>query len=120
MRSTDPGTVADVRSAIRAVGVPTTVGAVVNDTDGTQRTSVLAFDASGHLVDRYDKVHLVPFGEFVPWRRYLSWVSAIKQIPVDRTPGSSIHTITQPGLPSYGTPICFENAFPVDRANDDA
>ena len=27
-------------------------------------------------------------------------------------PGSSIHTITQPGLPSYGTPICFENAFP--------
>jgi apolipoprotein N-acyltransferase len=108
----DPATVADVQAAIRAVGVPTTVGAVVNDPDGTQRTSVLAFDASGQLVDRYDKVHLVPFGEYVPWRRYLSWVSAIKQIPVDRTPGSSIHTITQPGLPSYGTPICFENAFP--------
>jgi apolipoprotein N-acyltransferase len=108
----DPATVADVQAAIRAVGVPTTVGAVVNDPDGTQRTSVLAFDASGQLVDRYDKVHLVPFGEYVPWRRYLSWVSAIKQIPVDRTPGSSIHTIAQPGLPSYGTPICFENAFP--------
>ncbi len=108
----DPGTVGDVQAAIRSVGVPTTVGAVVNDPDGTQRTSVLAFDASGQLVDRYDKVHLVPFGEYVPWRRYLSWVSAIKQIPVDRTPGSSIHTITQPGLPSYGTPICFENAFP--------
>jgi apolipoprotein N-acyltransferase len=108
----DPGTVADVQAAIRSVGVATTVGAVVNDPDGTQRTSVLAFDGSGQLVDRYDKVHLVPFGEYVPWRRYLSWVSAIKQIPVDRTPGSSIHTITQPGLPSYGTPICFENAFP--------
>ena len=108
----DPATVAEVQAAIRTVGVPTTVGAVVNDPDGTQRTSVLAFDASGQLVDRYDKVHLVPFGEYVPWRRYLSWVSAIKQIPVDRTPGSSIHTITQPGLPSYGTPICFENAFP--------
>jgi apolipoprotein N-acyltransferase len=108
----DPSTVADVQAAIRAVGVPMTLGAVVNDPGGTQRTSVLAFDASGQLVDRYDKVHLVPFGEYVPWRRYLSWVSAIKQIPVDRTPGSSIHTITQPGLPSYGTPICFENAFP--------
>jgi len=108
----DPATVASVRSAIAQVGVPTTVGAVVNDPDGTQRTSVLAFDASGQLVDRYDKVHLVPFGEYVPWRRHLSWISAIQQIPVDRTPGSSIHTITQPGLPSYGTPICFENAFP--------
>jgi apolipoprotein N-acyltransferase len=73
---------------------------------------VLAFDARGGLVDRYDKVHLVPFGEYVPWRRYLSWISAIEQIPVDRAPGTSVHTITQPGLPSYGTPICFENAFP--------
>ncbi len=114
----DPGALADaatvgtVRQAIARVHVPTTVGAVVNDPDGTQRTTVLAFDASGTLVDRYDKVHLVPFGEYVPWRRYLSWVSAIKQIPVDRTPGSSVHTISQPGLPSYGTPICFENAFP--------
>jgi apolipoprotein N-acyltransferase len=108
----DPATVATVRRAIAQVHVPTTVGAVVNDPDGTQRTTVLAFDASGTLVDRYDKVHLVPFGEYVPWRRYLSWISAIKQIPVDRTPGSSVHTISQPGLPSYGTPICFENAFP--------
>ena len=33
------------RPRSRAVGVPTTVGAVVNDPDGTQRTSVLAFDA---------------------------------------------------------------------------
>ena len=109
---TDPATVAAVRAAIAEVGVPTTVGAVVNDPDGAQRTSVLAFDAGGGLVDRYDKVHLVPFGEYVPWRRYLSWISAIEQIPVDRTPGTSVHTITQPGLPSYGTPICFENAFP--------
>jgi apolipoprotein N-acyltransferase len=114
----DPGALADratvesVRAAIAAVGVPTTVGAVVNDPDGTQRTSALAFDKSGDLVDRYDKVHLVPFGEYVPWRQHLSWIGAIKQIPVDRTPGTSVHTITQPGLPSYGTPICFENAFP--------
>src|SRR5262249_55555074 len=72
--SADPATFAAVQGAIAQVGVPTTVGAVVNDPDGTQRTSVLAFDATGKLVDRYDKVHLVPFGEYVPWRRHLSWI----------------------------------------------
>jgi len=109
----DPATMARVRQAIAAVGVPTLVGAVVNDPDGSQHTSALAFDGSGQLVDRYDKVHLVPFGEYVPWRSRLSWISAISQIPVDRVPGERIHTITQPGLPAYGTPICFENAFPT-------
>ncbi len=108
----DPATVAAATSAIAAVGVPTTVGAVVNDEDGTQHTSVLAFDGTGQLVDRYDKVHLVPFGEYVPFRRRLQWIDAIGQIPIDRVPGEGFHTISQPGLPPYGTPICFENAFP--------
>ncbi len=108
----DPATVQMVQRAIAAVGVPTTVGAVVNDPDGSQHTSVLAFDANGALVDRYDKVHLVPFGEYVPWRRRLEWLDAIGQIPVDRVPGEQIHPIAQPPLPPYGTPICFENSFP--------
>jgi apolipoprotein N-acyltransferase len=108
----DAATRAEVTDAIAVVGVPTTVGAVVNDPGGVQRTSVLAFDASGRLVDRYDKVHLVPFGEFVPWRSRLAWISAIQQIPVDRVPGERVHTIEQGGVPPYGTPICFENAFP--------
>jgi apolipoprotein N-acyltransferase len=113
----DQRTMAEVRGSIAAVGAPTLVGAVVNDPDGSQHTSALAFDASGTLVDRYDKVHLVPFGEYVPWRSRLSWIGAIGQIPVDRVPGESIHTISQPGVPAYGTPICYENAFPsIPRA----
>jgi len=115
----DPGALADaatreeVSSAVRAVGVPTTVGAVVNDAEDIQRTSVLAFDGDGRVVDRYDKVHLVPFGEYVPWRSRLGFIGAINQIPVDRVPGERVHTIQQPGIPPYGTPICFENAFPA-------
>jgi len=59
----DPATMATVTQAIADVGAPTVAGAVLNDPDGSQHTSVLAFDGSGALVDRYDKVHLVPFAE---------------------------------------------------------
>ena len=108
----DPETVADVEAAIAAVGSPTLVGAVLNDLDGTQHTSVVLLNGAGEPVDRYDKVHLVPFGEYVPWRDELSWVSAIRQVPVDRTPGERVHTVSVEGLPAFGTPICFENSFP--------
>ncbi len=109
----DPQIVADVRRAIAAVGAPTLAGAVLDDPDGTEHTSVVLFDGAGNLVDRYDKVHLVPFGEYVPWRRELSWISAIQQIPVDRTPGERVHTVSTAGLPPFATPICFENSFPA-------
>jgi apolipoprotein N-acyltransferase len=109
----DPTTMADVRRTIATVGAPTLVGAVIDDPDGTEHTSVLLFDGAGNQVGRYDKVHLVPFGEYIPWHRYLTWISALQQIPVDRTPGESVHTLATGDLPSFGAPICFENSFPA-------
>ncbi len=111
--ASDPATVDAVRSVIADVGSPTLVGAVLDDPDGTEHTSVILFDGAGTPVGRYDKVHLVPFGEYVPWRSHLSWISALQQIPVDRTPGTSIHTLSTGDLPAFGTPICFENSFPA-------
>ena len=108
----DPGAVDAVGRTIAEVGSPTIVGSVPDDPDGSQHTSALVFDASGMQVDRYDKVHLVPFGEYVPWRRSLDWISALEQIPVDRTSGETVHTVSADGLPPVGTPICFENSFP--------
>ena len=109
----DPTTMAAVSRTIAAVGAPTLVGAVIDDPNGSEHTSVLVFDGSGDQVGRYDKVHLVPFGEYIPWHRYLTWISALHQIPVDRTPGESVHPLTTGDLPAFGAPICFENSFPA-------
>ena len=108
----DSATMAAVRASIAEVGSPTLAGAVTDSPAGTQRTEALLFDGEGRLVSRYAKVHLVPFGEYVPWRDELRWISALEQIPVDRKPGERIHAMSVRGLPPFGTPICFENSYP--------
>ena len=104
----DPGVTADpllmsaVSQAIATVGAPTIAGAVTADPDGTERTVTLAFDGTGRIVDRYVKVKLVPFGEYVPFRKQLGWISATDQVPVDRVPGDEVTLISLPGLPRSG------------------
>ncbi len=113
----DPAVRSAVSSVVRAVGAPTIVGAVIDDPDGSQHTSVVQLDGDGTEVDRYDKTHLVPFGEYIPFRSRLEWIEAIDQVPVDRVPGEGTQVLTSPGLPAFSTPICFENAFPsITRA----
>jgi apolipoprotein N-acyltransferase len=113
----DPSTMEAVRASIASVGAPTLAGAVTDSGSGIERTESLLFDGRGRIVDRYAKVHLVPFGEYVPWRHELSWISALRQVPVDRVPGDRVAVVRAPGLPPFGTPICYENSFPgIERS----
>jgi apolipoprotein N-acyltransferase len=108
---------AEVSRTIRAVGVPTIAGSVRPGRDQRLFNLALLFDGAGRVVDRYAKVHLVPFGEYVPWRGALSWISALRQIPYDISPGPGLGPLRGPGLPPIGAVICFENSFPsLDRA----
>jgi apolipoprotein N-acyltransferase len=117
----DPGATAypAVRTAVsdvvRQVGSPALIGAVTTSPDGTSRNQTLLYDAQGRIVDRYTKTHLVPFGEYVPWRSELSWISALQQVPIDLTPGTELHTMSIDGM-TFGSVICFENSFAsIDR-----
>lgn len=117
--SLDPGALADpvtlrsVSDVVAEAGAPTISGAVVDEPDGAQHTSVLVFDGDGGVVDRYDKTRLVPFGEYVPFRGVLErFVDAVNQIPVDRVPGAEVRPVAIAGLPPIGTPICYENSYP--------
>lgn len=107
---------AGVVRAVRDVGVPTLAGAVVETPEGRFYNEGILFNGDGGVVGEYRKVHLVPFGEYVPFRDQLSWISALQQIPYDETPGDRVHPLTFDGV-TFGDVICFENSFPsIDRA----
>ena len=75
------------------------------------------YSPEGRLVGTYAKRHLVPFGEFVPWRDSLKFISALQQIPHDFTPGHTVGIETVAGH-KIGSVICFESAFgPLMREN---
>lgn len=75
------------------------------------------YDPEGRLVGTYAKRHLVPFGEYVPWRDSLRFIDELQQIPHDFSPGHRIGIETVSGH-RIGSVICFESAFgPIMRAN---
>jgi apolipoprotein N-acyltransferase len=84
--------------------------------------AVLAMDAYGHLLGRYDKAHLVPFGEYLPMRALLSKIGISRLAPgdMDFSVGPGPRNLTLPGIGPVGLQICYEIIFPghvVDRAH---
>lgn len=82
--------------------------------------SILALDAVGRIAGHYDKAHLVPFGEYVPFSSILP-IEKITQGAVGYQPGAGIQTKRLPGLPPISLLVCYEVIFsgevvdPADR-----
>ncbi|MDH5637831.1 MAG: apolipoprotein N-acyltransferase [Nitrospinota bacterium] len=72
--------------------------------------SAWILDMGGHA-EKYDKVRLAPFGEFVPLPKLLFFVHQIAHSIGDVTPGDQVHTLDAGGL-RLGPQICFEIIFP--------
>ncbi len=66
----------------------------------------------GEVVDYYDKVHLVPFGEYVPCRRLLKFLPAVAAQEGDFSPGKRLRPLILKGKIPFGVLICFEGIFP--------
>ena len=65
------------------------------------------------FIAQYSKVHPVPFGEYVPMRKYLpQWLIKCIDMNRDLTPGKSMEPIALNDSVKLGVNICFEDVFP--------
>jgi apolipoprotein N-acyltransferase len=67
--------------------------------------------ADGSWGARYDKIHLVPFGEYVPFKQLLGFASSLTHEVGDFIPGKE-HNVLRAGDLAVGVFICYESVFP--------
>jgi len=105
----DPGEEERITDAVRQAGIPLLFGAITHH-EGRYHNSAILLGADGREQQRYDKIHLVPFGEFLPLRRALPWLAMLVPI-ADFSPGkeATVFPVPDDGARKFGVVICFED-----------
>lgn len=103
----------DLRTVL-AAGRCTVLLNSVEPLDGDAYNSVYLIDASG-LRGRYDKRHLVPFGEYVPLSRVFVFLDTVARNAGGFVPGDTLRLLPW-GDERLGTAVCFEVTFPSEVA----
>ncbi|MDQ4070763.1 MAG: apolipoprotein N-acyltransferase, partial [Actinomycetota bacterium] len=112
------GSRADQALAALARSLRTTlVVGVVEDAGETRfRNAAVVYGSDGRRVDRYDKVHRVPFGEYVPFRALFDALADLSAVPRDAVPGRG-PGVVDTAVGRMGVLISYEVFFP-ERARD--
>lgn len=104
----DPALVPALAASARRHGGDLIVGVPLRDGPGRYYNSAISLGSSP--MQRYDKVHLVPFGEFIP--PGFGWVLSILKIPLaDFSRGGALQAPLALAGQKIAVDICYEDAF---------
>jgi apolipoprotein N-acyltransferase len=96
-------------------GVPLVVGSprIAREITGeiSLKNSAFLLSSEGKILDYYDKIHLVPFGEYLPLGQILSHLGSVVNEIGEFSSGNR-YTIFQLGHWRFGVVICYEVIFP--------
>lgn len=111
----DPYLNADARrvidDAVKAIGVPTVVGSVVEKGSDSLRNTLIEWDPGQGPVDTYDKRHIQPFGEYMPMRSIARVFSKdVDRVQREFVPGTEVGVFDLAGT-KVGLVTCYEAAF---------
>ena len=100
-------------------------GAVRAEGEGKLRdyyNSIYVIGGDGTILDAYDKMHLVPFGEYLPLRGVLEalGIENLTKVPGGFSPGFRRRPMSAPAAPPFSPLICYEIAFPGEVVDRDA
>jgi apolipoprotein N-acyltransferase len=116
----DPRFQQAVNSIVKAEQAPLIIGGIGSDYSQDQQqwldyNAAMVFAPDGHRVGRYEKIHLVPFGEYIPFQQYLTFAHKLtgKVSSFSRGRSRSVFVLhTRDGsLHRYGVFICYESVF---------
>lgn len=80
--------------------------------------SMYIINKNADVIQLYDKNHLVPFGEYIPFRKYLpAWIRPIANNVADFATSEKLKNIKIKDYPVFGALICYEIIFPDNVVN---
>jgi apolipoprotein N-acyltransferase len=74
------------------------------------KNQIVAFGPTGAIVGSYEKVHRVPFGEYVPYRGFFEHLANLSAVPQDAIPGRGSGLLRTPAAP-VGLMVSYEVFF---------
>lgn len=100
-----------IERAVRAIGVPVAIGAVVSPETGPLRNTMILWDPVKGPTETYDKRKIQPFGERIPMRSFVRLFSSdVDRVRRDFGPGKDPGVFDMAGT-GVGMVTCFEAAF---------
>lgn len=100
-----------IDQAVRTVGAPTVIGAVIAPQTGKLRNTLIQWDPEKGPVAEYDKRHVQPFGEYIPMRSFVRlFNSDVDRVRRDFGPGNKVGVFDLAGT-KVGLATCYEAAF---------